>query len=50
MFSGPLPPPSMYGEYEGVLKGSADRIFKMAEKEQDHRIKWENDALNQNIR
>lgn len=48
--SGPLPPPTMYGEYDNVLSGSAERILRMAEKEQDHRIEWENDALNQNIR
>jgi len=44
-FSGPLPPPSMYNEYNEVLPGSAERILTMAEKEQDHRIKWESDAL-----
>ena len=48
--SGPPPPPIMYGEYDNVLSGSAERILRMAEKEQDHRIEWENDALNQNIR
>lgn len=40
-FSGPLPPPTMYREYENVLAGSAERILAMAEKEQDHRITWE---------
>lgn len=49
-FSGPLPPPSMYGEYEGVFKGSAERILKMAEKEQDHRIAWESRALDESAR
>lgn len=44
-FSGPLPPPSMYGEYDRVLPGSADRILSMAEKEQSHRISTENEAL-----
>ena len=28
----------MYAGYEEVLSGSADRILRMAEKEQDHRI------------
>ena len=37
-FSGPVPPPAMYAGYEEVLPGSADRIMRMAEKEQDHRI------------
>ena len=49
-FSGPLPPPSMYGEYEKVWEGSAERILKMAEKEQDHRIAWETKALDENAR
>ena len=44
-FSGPLPPPSMYEQYEEVLKGSAERILSMAEKEQEHRIDWEGKAL-----
>ena len=45
-FSGPLPPPSMYHQYEAVLEGSADRILSMAEVEQKHRIDWEAKALN----
>jgi uncharacterized membrane protein len=35
--SGPIPPPEIIGGYEKVLVGSADRIIKMAEKEQNHR-------------
>lgn len=48
-FSGPLPPPSMYGEYDRVLPGSADRLFSMAEKEQDHRIVYEQTALRASV-
>ena len=44
-YSGPLPPPSMYREYEEVLPGAADRILTMAEKDQDGRQKWEQQAL-----
>lgn len=44
-FSGPLPPPSMFSQYEVVLPGSADRIMQMAENEQSHRIDWENESL-----
>lgn len=44
---GPLPPPTMYREYDEVLPGSADRILRMAEKEQAHRIGWEDEALHQ---
>ena len=35
----------MYREYENALPGSAERILVMAEKEQDHRIAWETEAL-----
>jgi uncharacterized membrane protein len=38
---GPLPPPDQFKDYEAILPGSADRILKMAEKEQDHRHAWE---------
>jgi uncharacterized membrane protein len=34
-FSGPVPPPSIMEGWERVLPGSADRILKMAEKQQD---------------
>ena len=35
----------MYGEYDRVLPGSADRILTMAEKEQAHRVSMEGIAL-----
>jgi uncharacterized membrane protein len=35
--TGPLPSPAEIGEYERILPGTADRIIKMAEKEQSHR-------------
>lgn len=44
-FRGPLPPPAMFSSYEETLPGAAERLFVMAEKEQDHRISWENKAL-----
>ena len=44
-FSGPLPPPSLYGQYERVLEGSAERILAMAEREQQHRTAWESKQL-----
>ena len=39
-YSGPLPPPQVLADYEKTLKGSADRILQMAEREQEarHRI------------
>ncbi len=40
-FSGPLPPPGMLEAYERVVPGSAERLLKMAEKEQSnvHRLR-----------
>lgn len=35
--AGPLPPASEFGKYEQILKGAAERILAMAEKEQQHR-------------
>lgn len=35
-FSGPLPSPEMLKEYNKILPDSAERIFRMAEKAQDH--------------
>ena len=36
-FSGPLPPPQILEGYEKILKGSADRIIRMAENQASHR-------------
>ena len=44
-FRGPLPPPAMFSSYDETLPGAAERLFQMAEKEQNHRISWENKAL-----
>lgn len=40
-FRGPLPPPALFAHYDDVLPGAADRILRMAEAEQAHRIWWE---------
>ena len=40
-----MPPPAKYRGYEEVLAGSGERILRMAEKEQAHRIEWEDEAL-----
>lgn len=37
-FSGPLPPPSVLRQYDETVAGAAERIMRMAEKEQEHRI------------
>lgn len=40
-FTGPLPHPDILQGYENVQDGFAERIFKMAEEQQAHRIKCE---------
>lgn len=36
-YSGPIPPPNHFAQYENVLPGAADRILSMAEREQEDR-------------
>lgn len=36
-YEGPLPPGYMLREYEEVLPGAADRVFRMAEQQAEHR-------------
>jgi predicted membrane protein DUF2335 len=36
--SGPLPPPSELEKIDRIIPGGADRLLRMAEKEQTHRI------------
>ncbi len=50
MFVGPLPPPALLAEYENILPGAGDRITTMAEKEQEHRIEWEQNELRTSAR
>lgn len=47
-FSGPLPPPGVLIGYEHALKGAADRIFAMAERQEAHRHDMEKAALDIN--
>jgi uncharacterized membrane protein len=35
-FSGPLPSPEMLSKYNEILPNAAERVFRMAEKAQDH--------------
>ena len=44
-FSGPIPPPSMLGEYDAVHDGLANRIVAMAETQQIHRQSLENKSV-----
>lgn len=48
-YSGPIPSPAHLEHYERVLHGSADRIIKMAELEQGHRIAQDNKNANLNL-
>ena len=41
-YSGPIPPPAHIEHYERVLSGSANRIIRMAEEEQLHRMGQDN--------
>lgn len=44
-YSGPTPPPDHLREVESVIPGGAERLLKMAEKNQDHQIAWEMKVL-----
>ena len=44
-FSGPIPHPRIMAGYEQVLPGSADRILKMAERQQEHRFGLEKTSV-----
>ena len=44
-YSGPIPHPNILKQFEEVISGSADRILKMAEKEQEHRHEFENKII-----
>ena len=48
-FHGPVPPPQILDHYEAILPGATERIFRMAEKAQDHRQSLESRATNANI-
>ena len=43
-FEGPTPHPAILHQYEQVLPGSADRVFRMAEKALDHQISMDRAA------
>ena len=48
-YSAPLPLPSAFEAYERTLPGSANRILRIAEEEQHHRVVWENKALDARV-
>lgn len=43
--SGPLPAPEDLARYDDLLPGAAERIFAMAEREQNHRLSMEREAM-----
>ena len=45
-WSGPLPDPQSLGDFDAIIPYGAERIMRMSEKEQDHRIEFENARLN----
>lgn len=47
--SGPLPHPDLLIKYNKAIPDGAERIMKMAEKEQDKRIERQNNAIKANI-
>lgn len=48
-FIGPLPPPEILAGYEQFFPGAADRIFKMTETQQSHRMKLETMVVKGNV-
>jgi uncharacterized membrane protein len=44
-WNGPLPPPIALEQFERVIPGSAERILRMAEQEQAHRILQDSKGL-----
>lgn len=50
IYSGPLPTPSAFAQYDKALPGAAERILRMAEQEQDHRHEMDNKRFKMNSR
>jgi uncharacterized membrane protein len=49
-WSGPLPPPGALEQFNQIIPNGAERIMRMVELEQEHRIKYEDDGLKATIR
>ncbi len=45
-WQGPLPPPDVLREYNEIIPNGAERIFKMAENQSQHRLSLEKDVIN----
>jgi len=48
-YSGPLPHPRHFAEFEQIHAGSANRILSMAEREQEHRHRMDETVLHANV-
>ncbi|MFC3107427.1 DUF2335 domain-containing protein [Undibacterium arcticum] len=49
-WSGPLPPPAALDQFNQIIPNGAERIMRMVEQEQAHRIEYESSALKATIR
>lgn len=50
MFSGPLPHPDVLKGYQQIDSSFPDRIFKLTERDQEHRIELEKYAIQENYK
>ena len=48
-YQAPLPPPAMVEHFERIMPGAADRLFRMAEEQAEHRHGLENRKLDSDI-
>ncbi len=48
-WQGPLPPPDALEKFNTIVENGAERVFRMAELEQQHRLGQERAALESNI-
>lgn len=44
-WEGPLPPPATLADFNNIVENGAERIVQMAEKEQAHRIRMDEESL-----
>ncbi|MFA4845959.1 MAG: DUF2335 domain-containing protein [Patescibacteria group bacterium] len=49
-FSGPIPPPSLFRQYDQIVPGAAERLLQMAEKQATHRIQLESLVIASDVR
>lgn len=49
-FRGPLPPPEHLEGYNRVVEGGAERIFRMAERQSEHRVGLEDHSVKEGLK